>query len=127
MAVTTLLTASGALATGGLLRFLDFQAEPPKKTEFDLGPASNYPANSRTLLPEVPAVLIHAQSGFVALSLICTHLGCTVDTKPDGFVCPCHGSKYDMQGTVLRGPAAKSLRHLRIETADDGHLLLHTD
>jgi Rieske Fe-S protein len=127
VAATTMLTASGALAAGGVLRYLDFQAEPPRKTEFNLGPASNYPMNSRTLLPEVPAVLVHTQSGFVALSLICTHLGCTVDAKPDGFVCPCHGSHYDLQGAVLRGPAAKSLPRLRIEAADDGRLLLHTD
>ena len=61
MAATTMLTVSGALAAGGVLRFLDFQAEPPRKTEFDLGPASNYPANSRTCACQrFPAVLVHA-------------------------------------------------------------------
>lgn len=127
LATSALLAASGALAAGGLLRFLDFEAEPPRKTEFDVGPAADYPVNSRTLLPEIPALLIHAQRGFVALSLLCTHLGCTVDPKPDGFLCPCHGSHYDTQGAVLQGPATKSLSHLRVETAKNGNLLLHTD
>lgn len=46
---------------------------------------------------------------FVALSLICTHLGCRVRKARDGFECPCHGSRYDLQGKVINGPAAKSL------------------
>jgi cytochrome b6-f complex iron-sulfur subunit len=41
----------------------------------------------------------------------CTHLGCTVNWKPEQhrFVCPCHGSQYDEQGRVIHGPARRSL------------------
>lgn len=41
----------------------------------------------------------------------CTHLGCTVNWQPekDRFVCPCHGSQYDSQGRVLKGPAQHAL------------------
>lgn len=127
LTTTALLTASGLLGLGGLLRFLDYQTEPPRKTDFDLGPASNFQMNSRTLLPDVPAVLIHNAAGFSALSLVCTHLGCTVEQNPDGFACPCHGSRYDANGTVQRGPAVKPLRHLRIETKADDTLVLHTE
>ncbi len=127
LTTTALLTASGLLGLGALFRFLDYQTEPPPKTEFDLGPASKYPLNSRTLLPDVPAVLIHNQAGFSALSLVCTHLGCTVEQNPDGFACPCHGSRFDPNGTVERGPAMKPLRQLRIELKADGALVLHTD
>ncbi len=118
---------SGALALGGLLRFLDYEPNPAPQTEFDLGPASNYPLNSRTLLSEPPAVLIHADSGFTALSLICTHLGCTVEQRPDGFTCPCHGSRYDANGNVTHGPAQKALPALRLEVTEKGHLKLFTD
>ncbi len=124
---TSLLTASGILGVGGVLRFLDFEAGVPKKTEFDLGLSTNYVLGSRTPLPDVPALLIHRPSGFVAISLVCTHLGCTVEEKTDGFSCPCHGSRYDSEGKLLRGPATQSLRMLRIETTDQGHLVLHTD
>ena len=76
---------SAAFGIGGVLRFLDYEPNPAPKTEFDLGPIENYPAGSRTLLSEPQAVLLHTESGFSALSLVCTHLGCTVDQKTDGF------------------------------------------
>jgi len=69
---------SGALAFVGFLRFLDFDPNPAPKTEFDLGPAEDYPPGSRTALPEIPAILIHTEQGFFAHSLVCTHLSCTV-------------------------------------------------
>ena len=127
LATTALLTISGALGVGALFRFLDYQTEPPVKTEFDLGPAVNYPIGSRSLVPDVPALLIHNQNGFSALSLVCTHLGCTVEQKDNGFACPCHGSRYDANGNVLRGPAQKSLRALRVEVNSNGNLILRTD
>ncbi|MCL4530480.1 MAG: ubiquinol-cytochrome c reductase iron-sulfur subunit [Chloroflexi bacterium] len=127
LTTTALLTISGALGVGALFRFLDFQTEPPVKTEFDLGPAVNYPIGSRSLVPDVPALLIHNQNGFSALSLVCTHLGCTVEQKDSGFECPCHGSRYDANGKVLRGPAQKALRALRVEVNSTGNLILHTD
>lgn len=120
-----LLTLSGLLGLGGLIRYLDYQTEPPALTEFDLGPASNYPLGSRKVIPDVPALLIHDESGFSALSLVCTHLGCTVETKAEGFACSCHGSRFDPQGEVVRGPADKPLRRLRLETSTDGHLHLY--
>jgi Rieske Fe-S protein len=120
-----LLTLSGLLGLGGLIRFLDYQTEPPAPTEFDLGPASNYPLGSRKVIPDVPALLIHDESGFSALSLVCTHLGCTVETKAEGFACSCHGSRFDPQGEVVRGPADKPLRRLRLETSADGHFHLY--
>ncbi len=121
------LTLSGALAVGGLLRFLDYEANPTPKTEFDLGPASNYPLNARKLILEPPAVLIHSEKGFSALSLVCTHLGCTVEKNDQGFACPCHGSRYDADGKVTHGPAAQSLRSLRVEVTEQGNLKLFTD
>ena len=117
---------SGGLALGGLLRFLDFQPDSAPPTSFDLGPAANYPVGSRTVIPNVPAMLFHAESGFSALSLVCTHLGCTVEANTDGFACPCHGSLYAEDGSPQRGPATQPLAALRIETTADGNLILHT-
>jgi cytochrome b6-f complex iron-sulfur subunit len=118
---------SAALGFGGLLRFLDYEPNPAPKTEFDLGSTTNYPLGSRTLLANVPAMLIHTESGFSALSLTCTHLGCTVEQNKDGFVCPCHGSHFDADGKLLHGPAAKPLASLRIGISEDGRLILYTD
>ena len=127
LATTALLTISGALGLGALFRFLDYQTEPPVKTEFDIGSAESYPVGSRSLIADVPALLIHNSKGFFALSLVCTHLGCTVEQKDYGFACPCHGSRYDSNGNVLRGPAQKPLRSLRVEISSNNDLILHTD
>jgi cytochrome b6-f complex iron-sulfur subunit len=124
---TVLLTTSGLLGLGGLLRFLSYQSQPSTPTEFVLGPPTDYAPGSRTVIPNVPAILIHDNKGFTALSLVCPHLGCTVESQPEGFACPCHGSRFDLQGKVRRGPAAKPLTQLRVETTPDGKLHLFTN
>ncbi len=49
----------------------------------------------------------------------CTHLGCTFPWNENDaqFQCPCHGSRYDAEGKVLRGPAPLPLRlaHINVE------------
>ena len=50
-----------------------------------------------------------------AISLTCTHQGCTVQKQADGkFLCPCHGALYDRQGKVIRGPAPRDLPRFKI-------------
>jgi Rieske Fe-S protein len=118
---------SGALATGGLLRFLSYAPASEQKTEFYLGFVDDYPVGSRTSIPEIPALLIHAESGFTALSLTCTHLGCTLEPNDNGFACPCHNSAFDAEGNVTHGPAVKHLRALRIEITAENKLIVFTD
>jgi cytochrome b6-f complex iron-sulfur subunit len=127
LATTGLLGTAGLVGLGELLRFLTFESASAPKTVFDVGDAAQYPAGSRTLLPEVPAMLLSTPSGFKAMSLVCTHLGCTVEEADGGFKCPCHASRYDAQGNVERGPARLPLRQLRVEQTAAGRLLIHTD
>ncbi|WP_267384048.1 FAD-dependent oxidoreductase [Cyanobacterium sp. uoEpiScrs1] len=50
-----------------------------------------------------------------AISLTCTHQGCTVSRQENGtFLCPCHGTLYDEQGKVSRGPAKHNLYRYKI-------------
>ena len=49
--------------------------------------------------------------GFLALSRKCTHLGCTVPwvVAENRFICPCHGSSFDITGNVISPPAPRAL------------------
>ncbi len=122
-----LLTVSGILGLGMVARFLGYQTDPPPQTEFDLGPASAYPVGTRLPVPDVPALLLHTKAGFAALSLTCTHLGCTIEPQTDGFACPCHGSRFDADGKPVQGPASQGLAALRVEVDQRNHLILHLD
>jgi cytochrome b6-f complex iron-sulfur subunit len=126
LTIDSLLAFGGLLGLGGLFRFLSYKNEPAQPTEFDLGLAENYRPGSSTTIPEIPAVLIHANSGFTALSLVCTHLGCTVEVQVDGFACPCHGSRFNKNGIPVKGPATAPLKTFRVEQTTDGKLILHT-
>jgi cytochrome b6-f complex iron-sulfur subunit len=121
-----LLTASGLLGLGGLMRFLGYPSQPSVPTEFDLGLASDYPIGSRTVRADIPAVLIRDDKGFFALSLVCTHLGCTVESQTEGFVCHCHGSRFDADGKVTRRPAIQALSVFRLESKPDDKMHLYT-
>jgi cytochrome b6-f complex iron-sulfur subunit len=127
LAGKSLLVLSGLLGLGELLQFLGYPSEASPRTQFDLGPASAYPPSSRTPVPQANAILIHGETGFSALSLICPHLGCTVDPVQDGFACPCHGSRFNANGGVRVGPASQPMRVLKVEETDTGELILHTD
>jgi cytochrome b6-f complex iron-sulfur subunit len=55
----------------------------------------------------------------VAVSALCTHQGCenTYTASAKTFDCPCHGSKFSLTGTVLRGPATAPLRNYPVTLA----------
>ena len=50
---------------------------------------------------------------FDAFSMACTHEGCLTEiTNGEQFDCPCHFSRFDSDGQVLRGPATVPLQKL---------------
>lgn len=61
------------------------------------------------------------------VNAVCTHLGCVVpwSKSSNKFMCPCHGSQYDKNGKVVRGPAPLSLA-LAKRGEQDGKVLLGT-
>ena len=82
--------------------------------------------NSRTILAHIPAIVIHDDKGLRAISLTCSHLGCTIEERNYGFECPCHSSRYDLDGKVFKGPAKANLRKLHVEQVEDGNLRIFT-
>lgn len=121
-----ILTLSGLLSLGGIFRFLSYRENDSFLSVFDLGSADQYPIGSRTILDKVPALLLHTEEGFKALSLTCTHLGCTVEDKDQEFHCPCHGSIFNADGSVKNGPADEPLTLFHLEETQEGKLILHT-
>lgn len=60
-----------------------------------------------------------------AISLTCTHQGCTVNKQKDGtFLCPCHGAKYDKNGKVLKAPAQRDLTKFKINKKQENQVEL---
>ncbi|PSB00378.1 cytochrome b6-f complex iron-sulfur subunit [Merismopedia glauca] len=55
----------------------------------------------------------------------CTHLGCTFPWNPidEQFQCPCHGSRYAPDGTVVRGPAPLPLKIVQVVAIDNSILI----
>ncbi|GBO54500.1 cytochrome b6-f complex iron-sulfur subunit [Pseudanabaena sp. lw0831] len=55
------------------------------------------------------------------LNAVCTHLGCVVpwNVAENKFMCPCHGSQYNAEGKVVRGPAPLSLALAHTTVSDD--------
>lgn len=118
----------GLLGLEGLFRFFSFQPDPGPPTEFELGQKYEYPEGIQVVRLDVPAVIQHTDEGIIAISLVCTHLGCTAEPNEngEGFTCPCHGSRYSKSGKVVEGPATKDLPRYRIEEQADGTLRLYT-
>lgn len=67
------------------------------------------------------AVVVHQRGGgLVALSAVCTHLGCIVQWEKERqeFLCPCHAGRYAANGTVTGGPPPRPLPRLPFTVAD---------
>jgi menaquinol-cytochrome c reductase iron-sulfur subunit len=58
---------------------------------------------------------------FVAMSNICTHLGCRIRWIADEgkFYCPCHNGIFDRDGTVLGGPPPRPLDRFEVKVEND--------
>merc|ERR1711966_395530 len=78
---------------------------------------ATHPAGSRALVQGLKGdatYLITSEEGKLenfAVNAVCTHLGCVVpwNKAANKFMCPGHGSQYDKNGKVVRGPAPLSL------------------
>jgi cytochrome b6-f complex iron-sulfur subunit len=92
----------------------------------NVGKPEQYPIDSVTLDPRFAIFVVRLQEGFYTLSAVCTHLGCLPAWKPETGViaCPCHGSAFQRDGSIIAGPAPRPLPWLKMWLTDDGNLMV---
>ena len=129
--VLTLLGA-GALTAAGLgtavvgYRFLEPNVFYEEDARVGIGPPEDIAPGSVLVLARKRLYVIRNSDGsFYALSSICTHLGCMTRYIPESaqLACPCHGSRFSLDGKVTGGPAPRPLRHLKM-TLERGTLVV---
>ena len=105
--------AAPELAKLGLLTGLHFVGDrlTPAGSSVDDLP----PGEARVVRSGVGKIGVYRdESGDLhAVSLRCTHLGCLTrwNDAERSWDCPCHGSRFDVDGAVLEGPAVRPLEH----------------
>ena len=123
---------AGSLAVAGLggcvfgLQYLAPSVLYEPSPIVNAGKPEHYPIDSVTLDPRFGIFVVRLQEGFFALSAVCTHLGCLSIWKPETGViaCPCHGSTFQRDGSVIAGPAPRPLPWLKMWINDDNSLMV---
>ncbi len=99
-----------------LIRFTGYTIKP-KPRHIKVAP----PLNSGGYHTHHEFILFTGSDEPKALSRICTHLGCRVNYREELEVieCPCHQSRYTLDGVRTSGPAKRNLATLPVETQRD--------
>ena len=127
MAALWSFAASMVTALAGIIRLPKPSVFPEASRLVRLGAPEDYPLGTAKVLQEHNIIVAHDEKGLYAVSLVCTHLGCIVNPSSDGFLCPCHGSRFDRTGRVVAGPAPRALEWVEIARAQDGSLVAYAD
>jgi cytochrome b6-f complex iron-sulfur subunit len=94
----------------------EFGGVLPFGTIGDLPQSGTPPVN----YPKVKVWLSNTNNGVMALYKVCTHLGCIYNwnSQEGKFICPCHGSQFQANGTYIQGPAPRSLDRFVVQIVD---------
>ncbi len=121
------LVAAAATALAGILRLPKPAVLPGPVRRYKIGFPARFSPGAEIRFDEENFLVFRDAQGIYALSAVCTHLGCTVTRSPDGFECPCHGSRFGSDGAVRAGPAPRALPWLEVGRAADGQLVVYAD
>jgi cytochrome b6-f complex iron-sulfur subunit len=93
----------------------------------DLGNPSHYEAHTATYVPAGRLWVANTGTVIYALSQKCPHLGCRVPycDSSGRFECPCHGSKFDLAGEWIEGPAPRGMDQFEL-ALENGVLVVDT-
>ncbi len=125
-------STAGCLAASGRFMFPNVLNEPPQQftigfpDEYGEGVDERWKDRFGVWVVRTPFDSYHEDSGFYALLVTCTHLGCTPNwlSAERKFKCPCHGSGFRPTGINFEGPAPRPLERVRIVLAEDGQIMI---
>lgn len=130
LGLAALWSTAGALgfALLGMLRLPKAAVLPSPSKRFPIALPESLGPGEALVSVEHPVALFRDAEGVHAISTVCTHLGCIVKPAPGGgFECPCHGSRFAADGSVLEGPAPTPLPWLAVSRQADGRYLVDQD
>jgi cytochrome b6-f complex iron-sulfur subunit len=92
------------------------------------GNISTVPVGTLTAVSGEAVAIGRDAQGLYAMTLICTHEGCDMSSEgsvsEQGVDCNCHGSQFDADGNVLRGPAQTPLQHYAVTVDSAGAITI---
>lgn len=93
---------------------------PPRRVELIAPIIRNGWTAARNVVLGAAWVQRSSADAVVALSAVCPHLGCAVgwDSAAKNFLCPCHESRFGVDGTKLTGPSERGLDTLPVAVVD---------
>jgi cytochrome b6-f complex iron-sulfur subunit len=116
------LSSLGAFAIGSAGATIAYSYPRFKAGEFGgkfvLGQVEDFAEGSVTEIREGKFFLVRQGDQFKALYQVCTHLGCLVRYTGESFSCPCHGSQFAEDGTLVTSPASRDLDEFAVEIVD---------
>ena len=113
---------SGVLAAVSNLVFFKPRVTYSPSARFSIGKPEDFPPGTRIARDVERVCIVRDGNRLAAISTTCTHLGCIVSISDTGFACPCHGSRYDQDGSVTGGPAPKALPWFKVTLAPNGEM-----
>jgi len=119
------LTIAGVGTLVSTVRYLEPAVLFEEDTRVGVGRPEDISVGTVLVLPQHKIYVVRSDEGFYALSSVCTHLGCMTrfERGKHEIDCPCHGSRFFLDGRVKQGPAPRPLPRLEI-TLDRGILVV---
>jgi cytochrome b6-f complex iron-sulfur subunit len=126
------LSGAGIVGTALAAFFSTFVFLKPRTTygqpnRFRIGRPDDFPSGARIAIDPKRVCIVREGNKIAAISTTCTHLGCIIAPSATGFQCPCHGSRFDVDGNVTGGPAPKPLAWYQVSLTPDGELEVDKD
>lgn len=107
----------------------DSVVEPQSFGDALAGNVSALALGTLLAVPNAPAYVGRDAAGVYAMTSTCTHEGCDMvsqgQIEKNGVFCACHGSRFDLNGAVTRGPADAPLTHFAVDIDARGNMVVH--